>query len=180
MIDCIEYKSNFSSVSNAANAKPGKICPGFEELLTEKAASRQAVRHGTVGDGQDLFPELNGMSTEVINALMSLTDDIENIWEIVLRLEKRVDIEVLSENIVKDLDNAAGRSSAAALLTRFWKKKALLANDASEVGVDISTCFSQNPIENKAASELEALILKDKERKFITPLNPGLSRISPN
>ncbi len=172
MIDSIGSELNFSSVTNAANAKP--IHLGFEELLTEKTVSRQVVRHGYVGDGQDLCPEINEASIKVINALLSLTDDLENIWEIVLRLEKKVDIEVLSENIVKDFDNVTGRNSAAALLTRFWKKKELLRDDVSEDSVDISAYFNQNYIENKAASELEALILKNKERKSISTINSNL------
>ena len=174
MIDSIGSELNFSSVSNAANANPGEICLGFEELLTEKTGSSQVVRHGYVGDGQDLCPEINEESIEIINALLSLTDDLEDIWKIVLRLEKKADIEVLSEIIIKDFDNVTGRNSAAALLTRFWKKKELLGDDVSEDSVDISTYFNQSYIENKAASELEALILKNKERKFVTTVNSGL------
>ncbi|MDE7229667.1 MAG: hypothetical protein K2N56_04230 [Oscillospiraceae bacterium] len=171
MIDRIGAELNLSSVSNAANADPGEICLGFEKLLTEKTGSRQVVRHGYVGDGQDLCPEINEESIGIINALLSLTDDLEDIWKIVLRLEKKADIEILSENIVKDFDNVTGRNSAAALLTRFWKKKELLRDDVSEDSVDISTYFNQQYIKNNAASELEALTLKSKERKLITALN---------
>lgn len=174
MIDRIEAELNFSSVSNAANARSGEMYLGFEKLLTEKTGSRQVVRHGYVGDGQDLCPEINEESIGIINALLSLTDDLEDIWKIVLRLEKKVDIEVLSENIVKDFDNVTGRNSAAALLTRFWKKKELLREDVSEDSVDISTYFNQQYFKNNAASELEALTLKSKERKFITTINSNL------
>lgn len=174
MIDRIESELNFSNVSNTANVKLKEIHPGFEELFTEKIISQQTEIHGFVGDGQDLCPGLNEMTIEVIKALMSLSDGLENIWEIVLRLEKRVDIEGLSENIVTDFDDVTGLNSVAALLTRSWKKKELLGDDVPEGSVDISAYFNQNHFENRAASELEALIFKDKERKVITTVNSDL------
>lgn len=171
MIDRIGSELNFGNVSNVANAKYARNYPGFEELLVEKTVSQRTQLHGFVGDGQDLCPGLNEETIEMIKSLMSLSDDLENIWEIVLRLEKRVDTELLSENIVAELDDAAGLNSVAALLTRFWKKKELLGDDVPEGSVDISSYLDQDYIENRAASELEALILKNKERKFITTLN---------
>ncbi len=180
MIDRIGSELNFSNVSNAANAKPGEIYLGFEKLLTEKSVSSQVVRHGFVGDGQDLCPYLNGETIEVIKSLMSLSDGLENIWEIVLRLEKRVDIELLSENIVTDFGDVTGSNNVAALLTRFWKKKELLGDDLLEGSVDISTHSNQNHFENRAALELEALILKNKERKFITTINSDLCEQTKN
>ena len=175
MIDHIKSETNFNSISNVTNAKHGEIRLGFEELITEKTAFEQTLRHGFVGDGQVVFPELNGRSAEVINALMSLTDDLEDIWEIVLRIEKGVDTEALTENIVRDFDNAAGRNSVAALLTRFWKKKELLGDDAVEGSIDVLAYFNQSHIVNRTASELEALILKNKEQKLITAVNSDLS-----
>ena len=173
MIEHIENKLNFGSISNTAGAATGEINPGFEKLLAEKAVSNQVVRHGFVGDGQDLCPEINEESIELINSLMSLTDDLDNIWEIVLRLEEKVDMEALSENIVEEFDNAAGRNSIAALLTRFWKKKELTEDDVTENG-DISTRLAQNLIENAVASELEAILHKNQERKFMTLVNSDL------
>lgn len=174
MIDSIGFESNFNIISNTTNVKLEEIHPGFEELFTEKIISQQTEIHGFVGDGQDLCPGLNEMTIEVIKALMSFSDGLENIWEIVLRLEKRVDIEGLSENIVTGFDDVTGLNSVAALLTRFWKKKELLGDDVLEGSVDISTYFNQNHIENRAASEMEALILKNRERKVITTINSDL------
>lgn len=174
MIDRIGSELNFSSVSNADNAKHVGINLGFEELLVEKTVSQRTELHGYVGDGQDLCPGLNEATIEMIKSLMSLSDGLENIWEIVLRLEKRVDIEALGENFVTDLDDAAGLNSVAALLTRFWKKKELLGDTVPEGSVDISTHFDQDHIDNRSALELEALILKNKERKFITTINSDL------
>lgn len=171
MINCIESELNFSGAPNAANAKSARIYPGFEELLVEKAVSQRTQIHGFVGDGQDLCPGLNEETIELINSLLSFTDGLENIWKIVLRLEKKVDIEAFIENIIADIDDAAGVNTAAALLTRFWKKKELLGNTVSEGSADISSYLNPEHIENRAASELDALILKSKERKFITAIN---------
>lgn len=174
MMNRIVSELNFSSVTNAENAKLVGINLGFEELLVEKAVSQRTEMHGYVGDGQDLCPGLNEASIEMIKSLMSLSDGLENIWEIVLRLEKRVDIEALSESIITDFDDAAGLNTVAALLTRFWKKKELLGDTVPEGSADISACSGQDHIENRAATEREALILKNKERKFITTINSDL------
>lgn len=168
MVDSIGFESNFSIASNATNVKPEEIYLGFGKLLVEKAVSQQTALHGFVGDGQDLCPGLNEMTIDGIKALMSLSDGSKNIWEIVLQLEKRVDIEDLNESMFTDFDNVAGRNSVQALLTQFWKKKELLGEDIPKYKVDNSTCFNQDHIHRKTVSELENLILKNKERKLIT------------
>lgn len=140
MIDCINHEVKLTGASSAAIASRGEInlgFPGFEELLTEKTASNQVTRHGFVGDGQDLCPWLNENNVDVINAIMSLTDGLEDIWKIVLRLEKHIDPQTSDESIIEELDNAAGRSSAAALLTRLWKKKELSGDTTLENDADV-------------------------------------------
>ncbi len=168
MIDSIGFESNFSIESNAANVKPEEIYLGFGKLLVEKVVSQRTALHGFVGDGQDLCPGLNEMTIDVIKALTSLSDGSKNIWEIVLQLEKKVDTKVLNENIFTDFDNAAGLNSVEALLTQFWKKKELLGDDIPKYNVDKSARFNQDHIDRKTVSELETLILKNKERKLIT------------
>ncbi|MDE6731682.1 MAG: hypothetical protein K2J77_02240 [Oscillospiraceae bacterium] len=141
MINCIDPGVKLTGTSSALNASRGEInlgFPGFEELLAEKTASNQVTRHGFVGDGQDLCPWLNENTVDVINAIMSLTDGLEDIWKIVLRLEKHIDPQTSDESITEELDNAAGRSSAAALLTRLWKKKELSGDTVLENGVDVT------------------------------------------
>lgn len=160
MIEHIDHEVKFTGALSAANTSRSEVSLGFEELLTEKTALNQVTRHGFVGDGQDLCPWLNENTVDVINAIMSLTDGLEDIWKIVLRLEKSVDPEALSENILKEFDNAVGRSSAAALLTRFWKKKDLLGDNASANSADASACFYQ------AAPEPEVLTFKNKKQTF--------------
>ena len=122
MIDRIGSETNFSNVSNAANARSEDLHLGFADLLadmivsSEKPISVQIARPGAsgyVGDGQVfILPELIGVPidflNDVIDTLMSLTDDLENIWDIVLRLEDKVDLEDLSESIDTDFDNSAG------------------------------------------------------------------------
>lgn len=175
MIDRICSETNFGSLSKTANAKFEEIQLGFAELLADKIVSSEKTvsvqiaapgAHGFIGDGQVLLPpELVGVPVDVINdvinVLTSLTDD-SDIWEIVLRLEDKVDLEALSESIDTDFDNSAGMGFIAALLTRFWKKKELSGDDIPENGVDILTYYDKNYIENKAASEPEALILKNQ------------------
>ncbi len=168
MIDSIGCESNFSVASNAIDVKPEEIYLGFEKMLVEKAVSQRTGLHGFVGDGQDLCPGLNEMTIDGIKALMSLSDGSKNIWEIVLQLEKRVDTEVLNESIIPDFDNAAWLNSVEALLTQFWKKKELLGKDIPKYNVDKSTCLNQDHVDSKTVSELETLILKNKERKLIT------------
>lgn len=141
MIDCINPEVKLAGASSTAIASSGEInlgFPGFEELLTEKTASNQVTRHGFVGDGQDLCPWLNENNVDVINAIMSLTDGLEDIWKIVLRLEKHIDPQTSDESIIEELDNAVGRSSAAALLTRLWKKKELSGDTALESDADVT------------------------------------------
>ncbi len=130
MIDCINPDVRFTSAASRSEINLG--FPGFDEMLTEKTASNQVTRHGFVGDGQDLCPWLNENNVDVINAIMSLTDGLEEIWKIVLRLEKHIDPRTSGESIIEELDNAAGRSCAAALLTRLWKKKELSGDTALE------------------------------------------------
>ena len=182
MIESIGSETKFNTVSNTNNAVSEELKLGFAELLADKIVSSEKPvsvtiaapgAHGYVGDGQVFIPpELIGVPADalndVIDVLMSLTDDLENIWDIVLRLEEKVDIEAFSENIDTDLDNSAGLSFIAALLTRFWKKKELSGDNVSENSADISAYYDPNYTENKVASELEALILKNKERKLIT------------
>lgn len=181
MINRIGTETNFSSVSNITNAKYDDLQTAFAEIIadkivsSDKAVSVQIARpgaHGFVGDGQILVPpELIGVSADVLNdvidLLSSLTDGSESIWDIILQLEDKVDIEALSESIDTDFDNSAGVGFIAALLTRFWKKKELSRSDVPDDGVDISAYYNQSNIENEVASELEALIL-NKERKLIT------------
>lgn len=141
MIDRIDTEVKLTGASSAVIASRGEInlgFPGFEELLTENTASNQVTRHGFVGDGQDLCPWLNENNVDVINAIMSLTDGLEDIWKIVLRLEKHIDPLTSDESIIEELDNAVGRSSAAAFLTRFWKKKELSGSDASANSADVT------------------------------------------
>ena len=182
MLDRIGTEMNFGSVSSNAIVKSEDIHLGFAELIadkivsSEKPVSVQIARPGAsgyVGDGQIFLPpELIGVPIDVLNdvidALASLTDGLENIWEIVLRLEDKVDLEALSESVDTDFDNSAGLSFIAALLTRFWKKKELSGNDAPAEDVDISAYYNPNDIENKVASELEALLQKNRERKHVT------------
>lgn len=172
MIDRIGYGVNLGSVSNAAVTKSADRYLGFEETLVEKAVSQRTMMHGFVGDGQDLCPGLNEATIEMLKSLMSLSNDLENIWEIVLRLEEKVDIKALTESTVTELDEAAGLNSVAALLTQFWKKKELSGDTVSESVVEISAYSNQDRIENKAASDLEALMRKNKQRKLITTVDP--------
>lgn len=129
MIDCINPDVRLTSAASRGEINLGFV--GFDEMLTEKTASNQVTRHGFVGDGQDLCPWLNENNVDVINAIMSLTAGLEDIRKIVLRLEKHIDLRTSGESIVAELDNAVGRSSAAALLTRFWKKRELSGSNAS-------------------------------------------------
>lgn len=182
MIDHIGYETNFGSVSNSAGARTEELRLGFAEFLADKAASSEnpvSVRiaapgaHGYVGDGQVFIPpELFGGSEDALNdvlsLLMSLNGDAESIWDIVLRLEEKVDIEALSESIAADPENPAGLSFAAALLTGFWKKKELSGNGVSESGGDIYAYAEQERLEDQIASELEALIRKRKTLRFNT------------
>ena len=182
MIESIGYEKKFNTVSNTNNAINEELRQSFAEFLADKIVSSEKPvtvagpgAHGNVGDGQVFIPpELIGVPVDVLNdvidVLMSLNDDLENIWDIVLRVEEKVDIENLSEYIDTDYDNSAGLSFIAALLTRFWKKKELSGGIVPEDGVDISAYYDPNYIENKAASELEALLLKNKERKLITAM----------
>lgn len=179
MIESIGSETKFNPVSNTNNTITEELRQSFAEFLADKIVSSEKPvtvagpgAHGYVGDGQVFIPpELIGVPVDVLNdvidALASLNGDMD-IWEIVLRLEEKVDIETLSEYIDTDYDNSAGLSFIAALLTRFWKKKELSGNNISEDGVDISAYYDPNYIENKTASELEALIRKNKERKLIT------------
>lgn len=167
MIDSIGFETDLSVASDVTNAKPGELYLGFGNFLAEKMVSKTA-KHGFVGDGQDLCPGLNGMTMEGIKALMSLSDGSKNIWEIVLQLEKRVGIEAFNESFFTDFDDVAGRNSAAALLTQFWKKKELLGEDIPKNNVDNSICSNQDHFDSKTVSELETLILKNKEQKLIT------------
>lgn len=188
MIDRIGSETNFSNLPNTTNAKSEGAHLEFADMLadmmvsSEKPISVQILgpggASGYVGDGQVFVcPELAGVElagvpidflNDVIDILMSLTDNSESIWDIVLRLEDKVDLEALSESIETDFDNSAGLDFIAALLTRFWKKKELSGNDTLADGVDVSTYYSQNDIENKVALELEALIQKNKKQKHIT------------
>ena len=180
MIESIGSETKFNPVSNTNNAITEELRQSFAEFLADKIVSSEKPvtvagpgAHGYVGDGQVFIPpELIGVPVDVLNdvidVLMSLNGDLENIWDIVLRVEEKVDIEALSEYIDTDFDNSAGLSFIAALLTRFWKKKELSGDNALVDGVDISAYYDPDHIENKAASELEALILKNKERKLIT------------
>lgn len=135
MIDSVGFGSYCNVVSNSVSGKTrGNY--GFKDLLTEKAGTL----HGFVGDGQCLA--FNGISAEtmeqVFKAIMSLNDGTKSIWEIVLQLEKKVDIKVLEEIIAMDFDDSAGENSIAALLVRYWKKKELLGDNISETNIDIS------------------------------------------
>lgn len=138
MIARINPEVKLTSAPSTAIASRGEINLGFEEFLTEKTASNQVTRHGFVGDGQDLCPWINENTVDAINAIMSLTDGLEDIWKIVLRLEKHIDPQTSDESIIEELDNAAGRSSAAALLTRLWKKKELSGDTALESYADVT------------------------------------------
>lgn len=179
MIDRIGAETNFGNRSYTINAKYDDLQTAFAEIIADKIVSSDKPvtvtvarpgAHGYVGDGQILIPpELVGvpedMFNDIVDLLSSLNDSAESIWDIILRLEDKVDIEALSESIDTDFDNSAGVGFIAALLTRFWKKKELSGSDVPEYGSDISTYYDQNHIENQVASELEALILKNKERK---------------
>ena len=179
MIESIGYETKFNAVSNTNSAVSEELRLGFADFLADKIVSSDKPvtvagpgAHGYVGDGQVFLPpELIGVPVDVLNnvidALTSLTDCLESIWDIVLRLEEKVDIEALSEYIDTDFDNSAGLGFVAALLTRFWKKKELSANAVSENVADISAYYGQNDLENEAASELKALILKHKERELV-------------
>ena len=180
MIESIGSETKFNPVSNTNNAITEELRQSFAEFLADKIVSSEKPvtvagpgAHGYVGDGQVFIPPgLIGVPADLLNdiidLLTSLNGDLENIWDIVLRLEEKVDSETLSEYIDADFDNSAGLSFIAALLTRFWKKKELSGDNVPENSVDIPACYDPNHIENKAASELEALIRKNKERKLIT------------
>lgn len=177
MIERIVSNTKFNAVSSTNNAVSEELRQSFAEFLADKIVSSEKPvtvagpgAHGYVGDGQVFIPpELIGLPLDVLNdvidLLSSLNDSSESIWDIVLRLEEKVDIEALSESIDTDFDNSAGLGFVAALLTRFWKKKELSANAVSENGADISAYYGQNDFENVAASELEALILKHKKER---------------
>lgn len=148
MIDRVGFELNSSVVPNSVNGKTKEKCSDFKNLLTEKAGLGKTRLHGFVGDGQDLCPWLNEDSIEAINAIMALTDDLEDIWKIILQLEEKVDIKVLEEIIAMAFDDSAGENSIAALLVRYWKKKELLGDNISESNVDISAYFNQDYIDN--------------------------------
>jgi len=105
----------------------------------------------------------------ILKAAASLGEDGKDIWDIVLRLEKHNDTEFSGEIICSDADDLAGLNSVAGLLARYWKKKELLGKTQSaEDDIFFSGSQNLNDIDNKAASELAALILKKKERKLIS------------
>lgn len=172
MIDSVGFGAYSNVVPNSVNGKTKEKYLVFKDLLTERAGLGKTTLHGYVGDGQCLA--FNGISAEamehILKAIMSLNDGTKNIWEIVLQLEKKVDIKVLEEIIAMAFDDSAGENSIAALLVRYWKKKELLGDNISDANVNISTYFNQDYINNKAVSELEALIRKKDERKSISTI----------
>lgn len=172
MVDGVGFESYYNVVPNSVNGKIKENYLGFQDLLTEKTGSGKTTLHGFVGDGQCLA--FNGISAEamehILKAIMSLGDGTKNIWEIVLQLEKKVDIKVLKEIIAMAFDDSAAENSIAALLVRYWKKKELLGDNISEVNVDVSAYSNQDHINNKAVSELEALIRKKEERKSVSTI----------
>lgn len=139
MIDSVGFGAYCNIVSNSVNGKT-KGNFGFKDLLTEKAGFGKTTLHGFVGDGQSLA--FNGISAEVMEqvfkAIMSLNNGTKSIWEIVLQLEKKVDIKVLEEIIAMASNDSVGENSIAALLVMYWKKKELLGDNISETNIDIS------------------------------------------
>lgn len=140
MIDSVGFGSYCNAVPNSVSGKTKENYLSFNDLLTEKAGFGKTTLHGFVGGGQSLA--FNGIPAEameyILKAIMSLNDGTKSIWEIVLQLEKKVDIKVLEEIIAMASDDSAGENSIAALLVRYWKKKELLGNNISETNIDIS------------------------------------------
>ncbi len=169
MIDSVGFESYYNVVPNSVNIKNNENYLGFKDFLTEKAGLGETTLHGCVGDGQSLA--FNGISAEVmeqvLKAIISLNNGTKSIWEIVLQLEKKVDINILNEIIAMAFDDSAAENSIAALLVRYWKKKELLGDNISEVNVNASAYPNRDYINNKAVSELEALIRRKEERKSV-------------
>lgn len=159
MIDCTDLWSNFGTVSNAISVKTDDISSGFEELLKERTSPAHEKICGLIPESIEAENN-NAVLAEVMEymmkAVMSFGESTENIWDIVLRLEKSVDPELSGENINMDFDDTAGMNSIAGLLARFWKKKELL----EENNIVFPFSHDHNAIDNKAVSELAALLRK--------------------
>ena len=156
MINQTGFVGISGTVTTSVGAKEADPELGFEELLTEKTTA--------VESEDNAFTE--EVMEQILRLVASMREGSKNIWEIVLQLEKHVDPELSDEIINMDFDNTAGLNSIAGLLARFWKKKELLG----ESNTVFPYSRSHNEIDNRAASELAAL-LKKKERKLIAEVH---------
>lgn len=146
MINRTDFAGISGTVTTSAGAKADDSELGFEELLTEKVSD--------IESGDNAFTE--EVMEHMLRSIASMHDGSESIWEIVLRLEKHVDPKQLEEIIDMDFDNAAGLNGIAGLLARFRKKRELLGENDTV----FSYSFSHNEIDNRASSELAALLKK--------------------
>lgn len=169
MINRTGFVGMSDTITSAACAKTDETDLKFEELLLEKTFPSQEKVLGIISDrlGSVYDVDLLADSMEyIIKAMMSIGEGGKSIWEIVLQLEKHIDPKLLDENYDVDFDDTAGLNSVAGLLARFWKKKELLEEN--------DTVFSYNrdhsAIDNKAVSELAALLRK-KEHRLIAEVH---------
>ena len=153
MINRTDFAGISGTVKTSVGAKADDSELVFEELLTEKTSGGLEIE-------DNAFTE--DIMEHIMQSIASMHDGSKSIWEIVLQLEKHVDPKQLEEILNTDFDDTAGLNSIAGLLARYWKKKELLEEN--------DTVFpysrSHNAIDNRAASELAAL-LKKKEQTLI-------------
>ncbi|MDE7361903.1 MAG: hypothetical protein K2N38_08210 [Oscillospiraceae bacterium] len=169
MIDRTDFETYSGVISNVVSARTNSISFEFAELIKEKTSGArerlQELLSETLetADSSILTEEV---LEHILESIASMSEGSKSIWEIVLQLEKHVDPKLLDEINDMDFDNAAGLNGIAGLLARYWKKKELL----EENDTVFSYSRSQNAIDNRAASELAAL-LKKKEQKLIAEVH---------
>ena len=148
------------TVTTSVGAKEAAPDLGFEALITERTNAPES--------GDSAFTE--EVMAHILRSIASMHEGSKNIWEIVLQLEEHVDPELSDEMLNMDFDNTAGLNGIAGLLARYWKKKELLGEN------DTASSFyrSQNAIDNRAASELSAL-LRRKERRLIAEIRESVT-----
>lgn len=173
MINRTDFETYSGVIANVVGARTNNISFDFAELIKENTSRARERLQEILSEKLETVD--NGILTEevlehMIEAAMSIGEGGENIWDIVLRLEKSVDTELSDENVSADFDDTAGLNSVAGLLARFWKKKELLEGN----GVVFSDLHMRNGIDNKAASELAAL-LKKKEHELIAEVQESVT-----
>ncbi|MBD5384537.1 MAG: hypothetical protein HDR72_06025 [Ruminococcaceae bacterium] len=169
MINRTDFETYSGIISNVVSARMNNISFDFAELIKENTSRARERLQEVLSEKLETVD--NGILTEevlenMIEAAMSIGEGGEDIWDIVLRLEKHVDPKQLEEIINMDFDDTAGLNSVAGLLARDWKKRELLEeNDTA-----FSYSRSHSAIDNSAASELAAL-LKKKEQKLVAEVH---------